>query len=145
MNYAVGFIFSPNLEHVILIEKKRPEWQAGLLNGVGGKQEPNERRARDTMARECLEETGLEIVADEWTMFAELIEPKSHTRVVFFFTISDQYNQARSTTDERVGAYLTCDLRSRPTIPNLQWLIPLAMDWDRQCAHSVMIMGKEKK
>ncbi len=35
--YVVGFMFTEDEKQVVLIEKKRPEWQAGKLNGVGGK------------------------------------------------------------------------------------------------------------
>src|SRR3990167_7537739 len=56
MNYSVGFVFSMDKSRVLLIKKNKPEWQAGLLNGVGGKAEPQDRRARETMRRECMEE-----------------------------------------------------------------------------------------
>ena len=34
--YACGFLFSDDRRHVVLIRKRRPAWQAGKLNGVGG-------------------------------------------------------------------------------------------------------------
>src|SRR5690349_13991679 len=39
--YALGFLFD-GTGRVVLIRKRRPAWQAGLLNGVGGKVEPGE-------------------------------------------------------------------------------------------------------
>lgn len=41
-SYVVGFMLDQAREHVVLIEKNRPAWQAGKLNGVGGKVEPGE-------------------------------------------------------------------------------------------------------
>jgi hypothetical protein len=36
-DYVVGFLFRNNLSEVALIKKDRPAWQAGHLNGIGGK------------------------------------------------------------------------------------------------------------
>ena len=35
--YVLGFLFSPDCKRVALIIKNRPDWQAGFLNGIGGK------------------------------------------------------------------------------------------------------------
>ena len=35
--YSLGFVFDLPVEKVLLIEKQRPEWQKGKLNGIGGK------------------------------------------------------------------------------------------------------------
>lgn len=56
--YVLGFIFNHLLDHVVLIEKARPKWQAGLLGGIGGKIEGNEMPI-EAMQRESGEETGL--------------------------------------------------------------------------------------
>ena len=40
--YVLGFAFTKDLKQVALIRKKRPEWQAGKLNGIGGKVNINE-------------------------------------------------------------------------------------------------------
>lgn len=50
--YVLGFLFNENLTKVVLVRKKRPEWQCGLLNGVGGKIEDGE-PPLDAMVREC--------------------------------------------------------------------------------------------
>ena len=34
--YVAGFMYSKDRKKVVLIEKINPEWQRGLLNGVGG-------------------------------------------------------------------------------------------------------------
>ena len=40
--YVAGFMFSSDKSEVLLVEKMSPEWQRGLLNGIGGKIEGGE-------------------------------------------------------------------------------------------------------
>jgi len=56
-NFTMGIIFSHDMESMYLLRKDHPEWQAGLLNGVGGKLKDGESYA-DCMAREAAEESG---------------------------------------------------------------------------------------
>lgn len=56
--YVLGFAFDKEFKHVLLVWKNRPRWQAGKLNGVGGKIEPGE-AVRAAMVREFQEETGI--------------------------------------------------------------------------------------
>ena len=65
---------------VLLERKQRPVWQAGKLNGVGGKAEPGE-RALDAMRRECKEETTLDI--NDWTEYGEIIGPDFNIRLYY--------------------------------------------------------------
>ncbi len=60
MNYVAGFLFEPYMERVVLIQKEKPTWQKGRLNGVGGKMELGETPLQ-AMQREFREETGLDI------------------------------------------------------------------------------------
>ena len=39
IRYTVGFVFSEGFKSVLLIRKTKPDWQAGLMNGVGGEAE----------------------------------------------------------------------------------------------------------
>lgn len=146
MNMTVGLIFSPDMREIVLIEKKSPDWQAGYLNGVGGKSEPSDLRVRDTMNRECHEETGLLLKADEWTFFADLLVPATKVRVAFFFVATPRYNEVASMTEEVVKIYNTVLLNQLRTVPNLQWLIPLAMHWNTHIGphRTDMVMVMEK-
>lgn len=126
MNYVAGFLFrvsDSGTPQVALIEKKRPDWQAGKLNGIGGKIESGEMPI-EAMRREFLEETGAVVAA--WRQFACL--NFSQGTVFFYTAIEDR--DIRSTTDEVVAWYALRDLPALPLIPNLRWLIPLAMDKD---------------
>lgn len=54
--YVLGFMFDHEEKHVLLIWKNRPKWQAGKLNGIGGKIEAGETPLQ-AMEREFTEET----------------------------------------------------------------------------------------
>jgi len=62
-------MFSENKQEVLLIQKDRLEWQAGKLNGIGGKQEPNDSTSLDTQIREFKEETGIDTKISDWELF----------------------------------------------------------------------------
>ena len=55
--YVVTFLFNHDCTKVWLIEKQKPEWQKGLLNGIGGKIEEGETPV-DAAFRELKEEAG---------------------------------------------------------------------------------------
>ena len=95
--YVVGFLFNPEMDKVVLIEKNRPEWQKGFLNGVGGHIEEGE-DPYFTMRREFVEETGLHII--NWTAFCE-ITGKSW-KCYFFFSTSENYLNVQDITDEHI-------------------------------------------
>jgi 8-oxo-dGTP diphosphatase len=102
ITYVVGFMFSMNRDGVLLIRKNRPEWQAGKLNGVGGKIEDGE-TPRAAMVREFREETGIHTSEDFW-MIAGRIEGLEY-RVFILRTFSDAIWDAKSTTDEMTQVY----------------------------------------
>lgn len=78
-SYVCGFMLDTDLRRVLLIEKKRPDWQLGRLNGVGGKIEPGE-TPREAMAREMWEETGLSTLPEQWATFHAETFADSHVR-----------------------------------------------------------------
>jgi len=126
--YCVGYVFSPDLSDVVLIRKNRPEWQMGLLNGVGGKLHDGEDSLHG-MARECREETGLDIAV--WRRLARLEFPLAV--VWFFWTIDPNCRLARTMTDERVEIVDVAKLASTMDgiVPNSAWLIQMAISYVR--------------
>ena len=56
--YTVCFLFSPDMDEVLLQKKNRTDF-AGLYNGVGGKLEPGE-KPEQCAIREIKEETGID-------------------------------------------------------------------------------------
>lgn len=125
--FCVGFLFSLQQNSVVLIRKERPEWQMGKLNGVGGKIEGNE-TPFDAMSREFHEETGVLIAPEDWLLFLILHDDTEEWEVSFFFcAYSDRVREVSTQTDEKVEVIDLSTLSRHDTIPNLQWLIPMAL------------------
>lgn len=124
-NYVTGLMFSQDRKRLVLIAKLNPDWQRGLLNGVGGKIEAGE-EAVDAMCRECAEETGVLTVPAQWMQFA-VIRHRDQYNVHFFVLFDDAALTARTLEKELVGVY---DVDALPSnlLPNLRWLIPLGLD-----------------
>jgi 8-oxo-dGTP diphosphatase len=115
-------MFSENDQHVVLIRKNKPQWQAGKLNGVGGHIE-GEEYPLNAMIREFEEETG--VTHREWEWFAQL--KGSDANVFVYRAFSPKFVNVKTTTDEEVNYYFVDTLRVETTVPNLKWLIPLAL------------------
>lgn len=124
--YVVGFAFNRDMTQVVLINKERPSWQKGLLNGVGGKVEPGESYIA-AMVREFQEETGVH--CSSWELFhEEAFETGAH--VTFFYTrLSDeQFAAVRTMTDEIVVTlYLGSLIQEHHyTVYNIPYLLMMA-------------------
>ena len=121
--YVCGFLFSADRGRVLLIRKRRPAWQAGKLNGVGGKIEPGETPPQ-AMRREFREEAELDVA--EWQEVLTLTGPdwRGH-----FFRAFGDIDAARAITDERLEIHPVAQLPP-DTIPNLRWMIPMLLDED---------------
>ncbi len=114
--FVIGFLFRNG--EVALIEKKRPEWQRGKLNGIGGHIEQGE-TPLEAMKREFNEEAG-ELI-DEWEYFCTMNYPEAD---IYCFRLFGEYSVATK-TDEIISWYPINDIPNT-VIPNLHWLIPLA-------------------
>lgn len=126
--WVVGFLMDEEADRVVLIRKNRPEWQAGKLNGVGGKVEPDDPSIHAAMEREFIEETGVGVTG--WFHFASLTWEEG---IVHFLRAFDSAAllDAHTTTDEFVERHhihtLAAPGAGRDNVtPNLLWLVPLA-------------------
>lgn len=123
---VAGFLFCG--ERVLLVNKIVPDWQAGLWNAVGGKVEPDE-TPDACMIREFNEEAGLLIT--DWTCFCTEV---AEDYEVHFFR-SREFGSLPPVPDSNdVGEALAwCKIdnigRGLPVVGNLQWLVPMALDW----------------
>jgi 8-oxo-dGTP diphosphatase len=139
--YVVGFAYCGDL--VVLIKKQRPEWQRGRLNGVGGKVEPGE-NPHAAMVREFREETGLDV--PEWTKKATFTgtEPEGGAPyIVHVFSAFVGYGRITNVATVTDEAVLLYNARKLPGIvmPNLRWMVPLALDPGVDLATIVEVPG----
>lgn len=123
-DYVCGFAFADKL--VALVTKAKPEWQKGKLNGVGGKVEEGE-TVLEAMVREFKEETGILTDEKDWGHFVTL-----HTKGSEIHFLRAQIGvdfNIKHLPEEPVRWYGINDVMMRQDkIPNLNWLIPMALN-----------------
>lgn len=121
--YVVGFAFDDNEKNVILVRKRRPEWQKGLLNGPGGHLEIGE-NMHEAMSREFKEEAGIETNPYVWR---HRITIQGKGWRVYFLSIKlidKVFYSAKTLTDELVTFVNVSELFKFSMINNLRWMIP---------------------
>lgn len=123
--YTLAFIFNRDLSKVLLISKKRPAWQSGLLNGIGGKLEENE-LPLNGIKREVEEETNLYISKEQFKYVAQL-EGKDWIVHVYSSIYEKEETDVKNLTDEISSWYEVASL-PKNVINNLTFLIPLCLD-----------------
>jgi len=134
--YVTGFLFSEDSMHVVLIKKLNPKWQRGLFNGVGGKIEENESSC-NAMVREFEEETGVVIVSEKWTCYTKIYRPNYYELDVYY-AYSNLAYKVKTIEKEEVCLVATNTLPSN-IVPNLRWLIPLALDNQTDFSNPIVI------
>lgn len=120
--YVAGLLFRGDKREVALIEKRRPEWQRGKLNGIGGKVEPGEEPLQ-AMHREFREEAGGHVC--DWMQFAVA---RGSAWIVHWFVCCDDTATLKQITDETVDWYATDEVPILPTVEHLCYLVPLALE-----------------
>ncbi|NBQ68604.1 MAG: NUDIX domain-containing protein [Nitrosomonadaceae bacterium] len=127
--YVLGLLFDDNFDKVVLIEKRKPAFQAGKYNGVGGKIEPTDSSPLAAMVREFKEETGVDY--DGWSevaVFNGLPDGgcDADWQMVIFTGHTNDALTATTTTAEKVTVFKLEQLPNN-IMPNLMWLIPLCL------------------
>lgn len=105
--YASMLMLSPDLKHVVLLEKNRPSFLAGKLCPTGGREEDGETPAQ-AAAREHEEEAGVKTQEDDWVLYAVSNTPESVMNC--FCCVSSDYVHAKTMTDEPVTIMLISDV-----------------------------------
>jgi 8-oxo-dGTP diphosphatase len=130
-DYVVGLLFSPDQKTVAMVRKNKPAWQAGKLNGIGGKIEPNE-LGLEAMTREFKEETGVSIM--NWERFLTMRYSNSEAglagQIIFYRATSDMIAYVRTMEAEAILTVQVDDVLTRKVecIPNMYWITGLALD-----------------
>jgi 8-oxo-dGTP pyrophosphatase MutT (NUDIX family) len=99
-----------NMQHYVLgllkndhtwffIRKNRPHWQAGKLNGIGGKVEPGE-NADQAMVRETLEETSVDITRNSRFKIGDFVGVDFHVHC--FLIELEEVQKPVTNTDEMI-------------------------------------------
>lgn len=137
--YVAGFLYSPDMMAVALVEKLKPAWQRGKLNGVGGSIEEGE-TPYVAMRREFEEEAGVLVLG--WQHFrTEHYIHGSQVKVHFFaaFATGTDWRNLTSRTDEQIHRVPLAGLFDKPErlIYNLPYLIPMGLILLRQPIQNV--------
>lgn len=123
IQYVLAFAFD-DLGRVALIRKRRPQWQSGRLNGIGGKVEGSEPLVL-AMSREFYEETGVQIEPEKWRAVG--VMGKASWVVHVFTTTCEAVRMARTSTDEQVNLFVRSSMHlwRHQCIENVPTLIEL--------------------
>jgi len=130
--YVLGFAFDEKRSNVVLVKKNRPEWQAGFLNGVGGKVEEIDIDAFHAMSREFEEETGVASFPSHWNYYATMIFNSDimggSAKVHCFKLFSDNIFQCKTMESEEIKIISVSFFAENKIINHLKTLIPMALD-----------------
>jgi 8-oxo-dGTP diphosphatase len=121
--YVLGFVFNLDKTQVALIRKNRPQWQAGMLNGIGGKIEEGE-TAFGAMIRECKEESTISIT--EWKNFAKFTG--TWGEVECFMSLYKDLTKLECPESEEIEIHNINNLHNQYLSPNLHFLILMSLD-----------------
>src|SRR5690349_16479461 len=152
--YVCGFMFDRDMARLVLIRKSKPQWQAGKLNGVGGKVEligmhglsqcyETPQRA---MAREFKEETGYTTRPEDWRLFrterfglaaSNVSEAKHGAIVHFLFAINSwAVRDAKTMESEVVEKHSVRMLFLEMNRPQMMYNIPYLIEMAKALAVS---------
>lgn len=125
-NYVLGFAFDTKRSKVVMIRKSRPVWQAGKLNGIGGKIDPGE-EAITAMIREFNEECGIHTLHGDWHHFANLTALDGE--VTCYRLFDDKILEASTQEDQEI-VLVDTDMNyiAEHGLSSVGWLIGVALD-----------------
>jgi len=132
---VIGLLFD-TMGRVLLVQKKKPDFQKDKWNGVGGKVEPNE-PWEIAMAREFREETGIDIPVDQWDHFSDVgrsgqwfihnyVAQWDKAYIEFPEGVYKQNYPHVNDAGEPLNAYFLSSIDHLAVVDHMQWLLPLA-------------------
>lgn len=124
--YVLGFAFDATGDNVVLIKKRKPDFQRDRFNGVGGKIEPGE-SPLEAMEREFREEA-FELSHQHWRLFGTL--EGDWGKIYLFSIFAGELAGQIGSRSEPVFNFPVNALP--PTIlPNVAWMIAMARSFPR--------------
>jgi ADP-ribose pyrophosphatase YjhB (NUDIX family) len=126
--YCLGFLFSPGFEEVVLIHKKRSV-HSEMWNGLGGEVNDGEHPSV-AMTREFKEECGLWVPGWCYTgILRGETNRENKWDVHVFGYVSPKYEEAESTTDEKIGIFKLGALNALNNLaPHVRMLVYASID-----------------
>jgi 8-oxo-dGTP diphosphatase len=138
VSYVLGFAFTPSRGGVLTIRKTRPKWQAGKLNGVGGKVEEQDWCLEEAMRREFKEETNIDTDVGQWVNFGAHVRPGEtpgdpHSYALHLFSTvlsAEQCQQVQLVTDEEPvwKAIDLMPLSDEGQVPGMTFYVAMALN-----------------
>lgn len=123
--YVLGIALSADRRKILLIRKLTPEWQRGLLNGIGGKIEVGETPIQ-AMLREFKEETGVDTTLHNWSSLGTI--ESDVFKVFVFCSFDDLIYQAKTVEKEVVEVFdVDIDMLEKCGVDNLYKIVELAV------------------
>ena len=148
MDYVVGFMFNGTGDLVLLIEKTKPDWQKGRLNGVGGKIEVYDRDMWHAMAREFKEETNIDTEPGNWVHVMQLTDDRAEPNHIniFFYGWKDSDEKLKDWKDmtEEKLMFVPFPLTQpyyNKVIHNLRWMLPYIHEYFFQPDNAETVKG----
>lgn len=102
INYVLGFAISLKENKIVLVKKNSPEWQKGLLNGIGGKVLDDQENFRQAMVREFFEATDIKTNVDDWNYFDCLDSESEEYYVKCYYIILNSFNDVKQKSEDKI-------------------------------------------
>lgn len=127
VSYVLGFLYDDS--RVALIQKIKPKWQYGMLNGIGERLSFCE-IPTNGMQRKFKEEAGIDLHEDIIERFLTILRTDSedgNNYNIYVFRAKVDLSSVKSTTDETI-----CLVDKGSTLayaaPHMQWIFPMVFD-----------------
>jgi 8-oxo-dGTP diphosphatase len=136
IEYVLGFCMEEKTGEVLLMERRKKDWQENKVNGVGGRIEVGE-SPDQAMIREFTEETGVDSSNFSWRRFCHLSDERGW--IVHCFVGVGDISNASDITNEGILLKVSPNNIPNNVVDNLKWLIPMAFAKSAVDAHVVEI------
>jgi len=127
---TVGFIFTNDLNFVLLIKKNRPDCQKGLLNGIGGHVKASEfarGEYKEAWVREVKQETNLTIPIDKIIQIGSMaVIGGGVTLPIYTYKLTVSGFSETKQMDEPIDWYAPLSLIHHDCHEDLHFFVPFA-------------------